>query len=55
MTEPTIRTTITLPEELVRATDLIVRQGKAKSRNEFIAQALRYKLAALKRAEIEPC
>jgi metal-responsive CopG/Arc/MetJ family transcriptional regulator len=53
MKEPTIRTTISLPSELIEATDLAVNQGKAKSRAEFIAQALRHELAALKRAEID--
>ncbi|GBF86433.1 hypothetical protein AsFPU3_3504 [Aphanothece sacrum FPU3] len=53
MTQPTVRTTITLPEELLKATDLMITQGKVKSRNEFIAQALRHELAALKQAEID--
>lgn len=53
MKEPTIRTTISLPSELIEATDLVVNQGKAKSRAEFIAQALRHELATLKRAEID--
>ena len=49
----TICTTLTLPAELLEQTDLAVEQGKAKSRNEFIAQALRRELAAHKRAEID--
>jgi metal-responsive CopG/Arc/MetJ family transcriptional regulator len=53
MEKPTIRTTLTLPSELLEATDRAVNQGKAKSRNEFVAQALRHELAALKRAEID--
>ena len=44
MKEPTIRTTVSLPSELIEATDLVVNQGKAKSRAEFIAQALRHEL-----------
>ncbi|MBA3923914.1 MAG: CopG family transcriptional regulator, partial [Nostocaceae cyanobacterium] len=35
------------------ATDKMVESGKAKSRNEFVAQALRRELALLKRAEID--
>ncbi len=48
-----LRTTLTLPAELLEATELVVSQGKAKSRNEFVAQALRHELAALKRAEVD--
>jgi metal-responsive CopG/Arc/MetJ family transcriptional regulator len=47
------RTTLTLPNELLEATDKAVEQGKAKSRNEFVAQALRRELAAQKRAEVD--
>ena len=53
MKNQTIRTTITLPAELLAATDKAVSQGKAKSRNEFVAQALLHELEALKRAEID--
>ena len=49
----TIRTTLTLPSELLQATDAMVKKGKAQSRNEFIAQALKNELAALKKAEID--
>ena len=48
-----LRTTLTLPAELLEATDKVVSQGKAKSRNDFVAQALRHELAALKRAEVD--
>jgi len=48
-----VRTTITLPAELLDATDRAVSQGKAKSRNEFVAQALLHELEALKKAEID--
>lgn len=48
-----MRTTLTLPAELLEATDKAVSQGKAKSRNEFVAFALRRELAAQKRAEID--
>jgi metal-responsive CopG/Arc/MetJ family transcriptional regulator len=53
MEKQTVRTTLTLPAELVEAADRAIGQGKAKSRNEFVAQALRHELAALKRAEID--
>jgi len=49
----TIRTTLTLPKELLEATDKAVLAGKAKSRNDFVVQALRRELAAQKRAEID--
>ncbi|WP_414566234.1 MULTISPECIES: ribbon-helix-helix domain-containing protein [unclassified Anabaena] len=49
----TVRTTITLPLEVLAATDEVVSQGKAKSRNEFVAQAILHELEALKRAEID--
>lgn len=45
MDNSTVRTTITLPNELL--------EGKAKNRNEFVAQALRRELAKIKRAEID--
>ena len=51
--ERTIRTTLTLPAELLEAADRAVQQGLARSRNEFVAQALRHELAAQKRAEID--
>jgi len=49
----TIRTTLSLPAELLAATDRAVSQGKAKNRNEFVAQALLHELEALKRAEVD--
>lgn len=49
----TTRTTLTLPIQLLEATDLMVKSGKVKSRNEFVAQALRKELAAQRRSEID--
>lgn len=49
----TVRTTFTLPYELLEATDKAVSQGKAKSRNQFVAIALKHELALLKRPEID--
>ena len=53
MASKTIRTTVTLPAEIVAAADRMIKAGKAKSRNEFFAQALQREIAALKRAEID--
>jgi metal-responsive CopG/Arc/MetJ family transcriptional regulator len=47
------RTTLTLPSDLLAATDQLVREGKARNRNEFIALALRHELAAQKQADID--
>jgi metal-responsive CopG/Arc/MetJ family transcriptional regulator len=48
-----VRTTLSLPKELLEAADKVIQSGKAKSRNDFVAQALRHELVALKRAEID--
>lgn len=48
-----VRTTLALPAELLKATDQAIREGKARSRNEFVALALRHELAAQKRAQID--
>ena len=53
MKNQTIRTTITVSAELIAATDMAVSQGKAKSRNDFVSQAILHELQALKRAEID--
>ena len=53
MNNNTVRTTLSLPAELFKAADNAVKQGKAKSRNEFVAMALRRELVAIKRAEID--
>jgi metal-responsive CopG/Arc/MetJ family transcriptional regulator len=53
MDNRTIRTTLTLPVELLEATDRAVSEGKAKSRNEFVAHAISNELAVQKRAEID--
>lgn len=53
MEKPTVRTTLSLPAELLEAADKAVSQGKAKNLNELVAQAIRHELAALKRAEID--
>ena len=48
-----VRTTVALPKELLEAVDLAVREGRARSRNEFLSTALRHELAALERARID--
>jgi metal-responsive CopG/Arc/MetJ family transcriptional regulator len=53
MKKDTVRTTFTIPIELLEATDKAIASGKAKSRNEFIALALERELAVQKRAEID--
>ena len=49
----TIRTTFALPAELLQAVDKLIEQGKARSRNDLIASALRHELAALERAALD--
>ena len=53
MSSATVRTTLAIPVDLLAETDKIVSQGRAYSRNAFIAQALKHELATLKRAEID--
>jgi metal-responsive CopG/Arc/MetJ family transcriptional regulator len=53
MAAGTVRTTITLPADLVDEVDRIVREGHARSRNELFLTALRHELAARERAEID--
>ena len=53
MPPKTVRTTISLPVNLMKAADQAILDGKAKSRNELVAQALRRELAALERSAID--
>ncbi len=53
MPAKTIRTTVTLPTDLLTAADLAVRAGEARSRNELVANALRRELASIERAAID--
>ncbi|QMS91280.1 ribbon-helix-helix protein, CopG family [Nostoc edaphicum CCNP1411] len=53
MEQQTVRTTLTIPQDLLEATDKAVQAGKAKSRNEFVTRALRRELAVQKRVEID--
>src|SRR3954452_22686404 len=53
MPAQTVRTTLTLPVELLEAAVRAVRTGRARSRNELVARALRHELAALERAAVD--
>ncbi len=53
MPKTTLRTTITLPRQLLDAVDQAVREGRAKSRNDLLATAIRHELGALQRAAID--
>ena len=53
MTAGNVRTTITLPADLIDAVDRIVQEGHVRSRNELFLTALRHELAARERAEID--
>ncbi|WP_083794060.1 ribbon-helix-helix domain-containing protein [Crocosphaera chwakensis] len=53
MEKSLIRTTVTLPKSLLEETDIRVKEGKAKNRNDFIALALQKELEQLKREEID--
>jgi metal-responsive CopG/Arc/MetJ family transcriptional regulator len=53
MENRTVRTTLSLPAKLIEECDRAVKEGKAKSRNDFVALALRHELAAQKRADID--
>jgi metal-responsive CopG/Arc/MetJ family transcriptional regulator len=48
-----IRTTVTLPADLVDAADQAVRAGKARSRNDLLVMALRHELAAQERMDVD--
>ena len=47
------RTTLTLPADLLARVDLAVRQGRAHSRNAFVAAALERDLAAQEQADLD--
>ena len=47
------RTTIALPQDLLRVIDRVVGEGKAHSRSEFVATALQHELDALERLAID--
>ena len=47
------RTTIAVPEELLVLADQAVREGRARSRAELLARALRREFAAQRRATVD--
>jgi metal-responsive CopG/Arc/MetJ family transcriptional regulator len=53
MPTETTRTTIALPDNLLAAVDQAVQEGAARSRNEFIAQALAHELRLREEAAID--
>ena len=53
MAQDVVRTTVAVPAHLLTQVDAAVRAGKAHSRNEFVADALRRELAAREREEID--
>lgn len=53
MAVKTVRTTVSLPTDLLTAADRAVRAGEARSRNELVINALRRELAAIERAAID--
>jgi metal-responsive CopG/Arc/MetJ family transcriptional regulator len=48
-----IRTTLSLPADLLDAADQMVASGQAASRNDFIAEAIRHELGIRRRAAID--
>lgn len=48
-----IRTTVALPAYLLAEADRVVREGRAKSRNEIVALALAHELATIQRRAID--
>ena len=48
-----VRTTITLPAELLAKADRIIKEGKIDSRNKLFATALKKEIAAIERTEID--
>lgn len=53
MSQARARTTVTIPTDLLAAVDRAISEGLARSRNEFLATALRNQLATLRRAAID--
>lgn len=53
MTERSIRTTLSLPADLLEAVDRAVEEGRARSRNALVARAIRRELDVQARAAID--
>jgi Arc/MetJ-type ribon-helix-helix transcriptional regulator len=50
---PTTRTTVALPADLLRGIDAVVRSGRAATRNEFLATAIRRELDRIRREAVD--
>ena len=48
-----VRTTVAIPEDLLRSVDEAVRAGSARSRNDFLTSALENQLAASRREAMD--
>jgi metal-responsive CopG/Arc/MetJ family transcriptional regulator len=53
MAQDIVRTTVAVPVHLLEQVDAAVQAGSVRSRNEFVAAALRHELAAREREEID--
>ena len=53
MPQTRARTTVVIPPDLLEAVDRAVSEGLARSRNDFLALALRNQLAQCRRATID--
>lgn len=53
MSVRSVRTTVSLPEELVRRVDRAVEEGAAKSRNELLVSALEREVELLERRRLD--
>ncbi len=53
MSEKAVRTTISLPEGLVRRADLVVGEGAVGSRNELVISALEREVERLERERLD--
>lgn len=53
MVAKNVRTTISLPEDLLKHADRFVREGVARSRGELLVDALRHELRRLERERID--
>ena len=47
------RTTVALPADLLRGIDAVVRSGRSRTRNEFLATAIRRELERIRREAVD--
>ena len=50
---PSTRTTVSLPDDLLRGIDAVIRTGCAATRNEFLATAIRRELDRIRREVVD--